>query len=138
MKILGIDYGEKNIGLALSDPQAKVAFPYINIKNESDEQITKIIKDLVYQQKIEKIVVGLPYNMNGTLGRQAQIILEFCEKLKREINITVETWDERLSSIETEKLLIEQDVSRKKRREIKDKVSASIILQNYLEFLNLK
>ena len=93
------------------------------------EEITKIINEF----QIGRVVVGLPKNMNGTIGKQAELVLDWIKDLKEEVRLPVETWDERLSTVEASKVLLEADVSRKKRKKAVDKLAAVIILQGYMD-----
>jgi len=130
---LGIDLGEKRIGLAISDELGITAqgLPTVLCTVEKDD--LEKIKDIVNHYGVEKIVLGLPRNMNGTLGKQAEKVLSFAHNLKNICDIQVELEDERLSTAKAERLLIEMDRSRKKRKKVIDKMSAVIILQSYLD-----
>lgn len=132
-KILALDVGKKRIGLAVSDDLGIIAqgLPTLersNLKND----ITSLNK-LVDEYKIQKIVVGLPINMDGTQGPQAQLVLDFIESVKGEISIPVITWDERLSTQAAQRPLMEAGLKWKKRRKVIDKLAAVLILQNYLD-----
>jgi len=133
MKILGIDYGEKRIGLALSDASNIVAGSFKVLNRDTTGNWLEEIKTIVDENKIEKIVIGLPRNMNGSLGEKGKEVLAFVKSLEKVINVPIVTWDERLTTVSAEKVLREADLSRKKRKDIVDKLSASIILQNYLD-----
>ena len=133
MKILGIDYGEKRIGLAVSDPSNMVARSLKVLKRNGTRSWVKELKLIIDENRIEKIVVGLPVNMNGSLGEKGREVLAFVEVLKKELKLPVVTWDERLTTVSAEKLLRQTKLSREKRKDILDKLSASIILQSYLD-----
>ena len=133
MKILGIDYGEKRIGLALSDPSNLVARTLKVLKRNSGRGWLEEIKSVIHKDRIEKIVVGLPKNMNGSLGEKGKEVLAFVKVLEKVVSVPVVTWDERLTTVIAEKVLRQAELSRKKRKEILDKLSACIILQNYLD-----
>jgi len=133
MKILGIDYGEKRIGLAVSDPSNMVARSLKVLKSNAARSWVKELKLIIDENRIEKIVVGLPVNMNGSLGEKGREVLAFVEVLKKELKLPVVTWDERLTTVSAEKLLRQTKLSREKRKDILDKLSASIILQSYLD-----
>ncbi|MDO6354351.1 Holliday junction resolvase RuvX [Caloramator sp. CAR-1] len=133
MRILGLDIGEKRIGIALSDPlgwtaQSLKTLERKSIKNDVEE-IIKIINEF----QVEKVVVGLPKNMNGTLGESGQKVMNFCEKLLEKINIELIYEDERLTTMAAEKVLIDADLSRKKRKGVIDALAATFILQTYLD-----
>ena len=139
MRILGLDLGKKRTGVSLSDEMGLSAQPLstIYINNKIEEFITQI-KDLISEYGVEKIVVGLPLNMDGTLGIQGEEIMKIIEILKDKIKIPIISWDERLSTVAVTKSLIEANTSRKKRKNIVDKLSAVFILQGYLDYLNNK
>lgn len=133
MRILGIDLGEKRIGISISDELGITAqgLPTIHSINEIED--LKNIKEIINKYMVEKIVLGLPKNMNGSLGKQAQKAISFAEKLKLSFRLSVELEDERLSTSKAEKFLIEANRSRKKRKKVIDKMSAVIILQSFLD-----
>ena len=134
MRIMGLDVGKKTIGIAISDPLGCVAQGVKTILRDGTEQKDiKNIEELIKQYDIELIVVGMPRNMNGTLGEQGNKILKFVEKLKDSLNLHIETWDERLSTVAAEKILLSADVSRSRRKKVIDKLAAVIILKNYLD-----
>jgi len=133
MKILGIDYGEKRIGLALSDSSNTVARSMKVLKRNGSRSWVREIEAIVDQNKIERIVVGLPKNMNGSLGEKGKEVLAFVKVLEKVVRVPIVTWDERLTTVTAEKVLLQADLSRKKRKDILDKLSACIILQNYLD-----
>jgi len=133
LRILGIDLGEKRIGISISDELGITAqgLPTINSINEKED--LKNIKKIIDKYQVEKIILGLPINMNGSLGKQAKKAISFAEKLKSSFQLPVELEDERLSTSEAEKLLIKADRSRKKRKKVIDKMAAIIILQSFLD-----
>ena len=136
MRILGLDYGTKTTGVAVSDPMGWTAQGLEIIRRQEDEQIKATlnrIAQLCETYKVEKIVLGLPKNMNNTLGERGEKTLLFKEKLEARLKLPVETWDERLSTVAAESVLLEADMSRKKRKNVIDKLAATIILQNYLD-----
>lgn len=133
MRILGIDMGERRIGLALSDPLGYTAQGLKTIQiNNPDEVCDKLIV-VINEKKVEKLVFGLPINMNGSMGPQAKKVQEYASKLKMLTNIPVDFEDERLSSVSAEQVLLLADQSRKKRKKSIDMLSAVIILQSYLD-----
>jgi len=133
MKILGIDYGQKRIGLALSDPSNMVARSLKVLKRNGTRKLLGEIKAVIDQNKIERIVIGLPKNMNGSLGEKGNEVLAFVKVLEKVVKMPIVTWDERLTTVSAEKVLRQAELSRKKRKDILDKLSACIILQNYLD-----
>lgn len=137
MRILGIDLGDKKIGVALSDETGWTAqgLGVIRSSGSVNEDI-KRIKEIALENKAEKIVVGLPRNMDGSAGPRAEKACDFAGRLAKTLNLPVEMWDERLTTVAAEKLLIKADMSRAKRRQVVDKIAATIILQNYLDSLS--
>ncbi len=129
MRIMGLDVGEKRIGVAVSDPLGYTAQGVSTIKRENAEELKKIVSDY----NIAKIVVGLPKNMNGSIGEQGKKVLDFIEELKKKINLPILTWDERLTTKEAEGVLLRADLSRAKRKKVIDKLAAVLILQGYLD-----
>jgi len=133
MRTMGLDIGTHTIGVAISDELGITAQGLKTLKRKSMEVDLKEIATIIRQFEIEKIVVGLPKNMNGTLGKQAEIVLKWVEVLKDKIHVSVETWDERLSTVGASKVLLEADLSRRKRKKVIDKLAAVLILQVYLD-----
>lgn len=138
MSVLGLDFGEKRIGVALSDELNFMAHPAGFIKYRSEVQVFAELKRRVEESQIEKIVVGLPKTMKGETGKQAEKVLLFVESLRKHFSCPIVTWDERLTTVQAERALIEQDMSRAKRREKRDAIAAEIMLQSYLDFLKRK
>ena len=130
---MGLDMGSHTIGLAISDESGLIAQSLETIRRRSTEEDFKEITRVIDQFKIEKIVVGLPKNMNGTLGKQAEMVLEWIEGLKKRISLPVVTWDERLTTVGATKILLEADLSRKKRKKVIDQLAAALILQGFLD-----
>lgn len=130
---MGLDVGDKTIGVAISDPLLLTAQGYKTIFRESNKKDIKEIEDIIEECNITKIIVGLPKNMNNTIGIQGEKVLDFVEKLKRRIKVEIILEDERLTTVSAERILLEGDVSRKNRKKIIDKVAATYILQNYLD-----
>ena len=132
-RILGIDYGRRRLGIALSDELAMLAMPLETVHVQTvDESLAAALK-FAFQRKVVRIVVGLPLNMNGTCGPMADEVQAFVTRLAEASGLPVETWDERLSSGLVERTLIEADVSRARRKEVRDKLAAQVILQGYLD-----
>ncbi|MCD6142468.1 Holliday junction resolvase RuvX [Candidatus Acetothermia bacterium] len=135
MRILGIDYGTVRIGLAISDPDGIIASPlpvYIRTDIRSDvEHIARLVRE----SGVERIVIGLPLNMDGTAGEMADEVAVFADRLRAQLSIPVVTFDERMTSTEAERVLLQANVSRKKRRGIRDSLAAVLILQSYLDFI---
>lgn len=136
MRILGLDYGTKTTGVAVSDPLGWTAQGVEIIRRQEEEHhkaTLNRIAAICEEYKVEKIVLGLPKNMNNTLGERGEKTLLFKEKLEARLKLPVVTWDERLSTVAAENVLLEADVSRQKRKKVIDKLAATIILQNYLD-----
>ncbi len=136
MRVMACDYGSKTIGIAVSDPFGWTAQGVEIIRRQEEEALTasiERIKELIAEYEVEKIVVGLPKNMNNTSGERVEKTLEFIEKLKKKISLPVVTWDERLSTVGAERVLLEADLSRAKRKKVIDKMAAAYFLQGYLD-----
>lgn len=138
MKILGLDYGDRRIGVALSDAFGWTAQGLEVIERRREGEEFDRIAYLVDQNAVEEIVVGLPKNMNGTIGPRGEICMAFADALKDRLQVPVILWDERLTTVSAHRTLIEADVSRKKRKGVVDKMAASLILQNYLDSKSIK
>jgi putative Holliday junction resolvase len=130
---LGVDYGEKRVGLAISDESGILATPLRIAEVLSPKQAARAVREACAEIEAVGIVVGLPLNMNGTIGFKAEEVNAFCERLRRSVNVPVETWDERLSTSMVERVLLEADMSRGKRRKVRDKLAAQVILQGWLD-----
>ncbi|HZK71986.1 MAG TPA: Holliday junction resolvase RuvX [Clostridia bacterium] len=135
MRIIGLDIGDRTIGVAVCDPLGLTAQGITTVKRKSVvldiEEIAKICK----QYDVESIVSGLPKNMNGTIGPQGEKVQRFCEKLKETLNLPIKMWDERLTTVAANRVMLEGDLSRAKRKKIVDKIAATFILQGYLDSL---
>ena len=134
MRYLGIDLGSKTVGLAMSDTTLTIASTYKTIffKDEDYNSTINEIKDFIKENNITKIILGLPKNMNNTLGERAEITLKYKELLEQSTDLPVIMFDERLTSVISNSILIEADMSRKKRKKKVDSIAAQIILQDYL------
>lgn len=132
-RILALDVGEKRIGVAVSDALNITAQGLETLVRRDSGPVMERIGALVRQYKVSKILVGIPFNMNGTKGSSAASVEEFITLLKKEIPLEIETVDERLTTAQGERVLLEADVSRKKRKASIDKIAAQLILQAYLD-----
>jgi putative Holliday junction resolvase len=133
MRIIGLDIGSRYIGVAISDELGITAQGLKTIIRRSMEDDLMEISLIITQFKeIDKIVVGLPKNMDGTIGKQAEMIFKWIRAAQEKISLPFLTWDERLSTVEVSKVLLEADLSRKKRKKVIDKLAAALILQGYL------
>jgi len=133
MRILGLDVGSKTIGVAVSDELNLIAQGVTTLKRKGLRLDIKDLLRMIEEFKVEKVVVGLPKNMNGSLGPSAKMVLSLVAELKKFVDLPIITWDERLSTVAAQKALLEADVSRKKRKLVIDKVAALLILQGYLD-----
>jgi putative Holliday junction resolvase len=133
MRILALDHGTVRIGVALSDELKMIASPLEFIPAEPEASAFARIKELIRDREVELIVIGMPRNMDGSFGPAAEKVREFVEKLKVEIATPLRTWDERLTSSQANRLLIQGGVRRDKRKEKVDGMAAAILLQSYLE-----
>lgn len=135
MRYLGLDLGSKTLGIAISDSTLTIANVLKTIYFETDNYDSLIpeLKKIIKENNIEKIILGFPLNMNGTIGPRAEITLEFKKKLENNFNKEVILQDERLTSVISNQVLINADLSRKKRKKKVDGLAASLILQSYLD-----
>lgn len=131
-RIMGIDYGRVRIGIALTDPLKTIASPYGVYKSVSRKKDIEYFVKLIKEKEVDKIVLGLPLNMDGSEGERALKTRVFGDELEKASNVPVVYQDERLSSVEAENYLLDGDLRRDKRKNLIDKVSASIILEDYL------
>ena len=132
-RIMGLDIGDKTIGVAVSDLMGLTAQGVTTIKRVGKKKDIEAIKQIIAEKQVNKIVSGLPKNMNGTVGPQGEKVQKFCELLKEETNLPIEFWDERLSTVAAERTLIQGNVRRENRKGVIDMVAAVIILQGYLD-----
>ncbi len=133
MRILGIDYGDKNIGLAVSDALNITAQGLGRYRKRGGQADLAYFQDLVRQHQISRIVVGLPLRMDGTLGSRAEKTRTFAAWLESALNLPVILWDERLTTKEAFRILREQNATPKTKKKLKDRISAALILASYLE-----
>ena len=140
MRVMGLDYGSKTVGVAISDPLGITAQGIETIERKEENKLRKTlarIEELVKEYEVEKIVLGFPKNMNNTIGDRAEKSLELKAMLERRIGIPVIMWDERLTTVEAERTLIESNVRRENRKKYVDKIAAVFILQGYLDSLSI-
>lgn len=134
MKYIGLDLGTRTLGISLSDPLGMIATSYTIIRHDEDyESLVPTVKKIVEEEHVDEIVLGLPKNMNNTIGERAEKSYEFQKLLEEALKVPVHLEDERLSTREAENLLISNDTSRKKRKKVIDSVAATIILQSFLD-----
>ena len=132
-RVIGIDYGDKRCGVAVSDPSWMIASAHHVISNRGMDRVIREIAEVCRNQEAERIVLGWPLNMDGTEGPATAKVRNFLLKLKPAIDLPVETWDERLTTRTAETILIEAGTRRKKRKGLVDKVAAQVLLQHYLD-----
>jgi len=136
MRILGIDYGERKIGVALSDELGWTAQGAGVIRVKSEEEALQRIGELIREQGVTEIVVGLPRNMDGTIGPQGELCRRLADLLRERFRLPVRLWDERLTTAQAERTLLAADASRSRRKQVVDKLAAVLILQGYLDYRN--
>ena len=133
MRILALDHGTKRMGIAISDEMRTIAQPLEYIAAEPLEKFFDRLKQIIADKEVSLIVVGVPRNMDGTYGPAAARVQEFVTALKEAVTVPIKSWDERLTSVQANRYLIEADVRRSKRKEKVDKTAAAILLQSYLD-----
>lgn len=132
MRYLGLDLGTKTLGVAISDRLGMISNPYKTIKYNSKEELISEVKKIIEEENIQGIALGFPKNMDNSIGEAGTRSIEFKELLEKAIDIPIELIDERLSTVEAEKYLLNADMSRKKRKDVIDAVAASVILNTYI------
>lgn len=130
---MGIDYGDKRIGIAFSDLLCVISTAYDIIKNDDKQKTLEVLANLAKEREVDEIIIGLPLNMQGEENERTQVTREFGEKLKNLTNLEVKYEDERLSSVEAEEILKEAGLGWEERKKLIDKFAAQVILQSYLD-----
>lgn len=138
MRILGLDIGDRTIGVAVSDPLGFTAQGVTTIRRKSNEKDLEELKKICDEYEVETIVSGLPKNMNGTLGPQSEKVIAFCKLIEENIKLPIKMWDERLTTVAAHRVMLEGDLSRSKRKKIVDKMAAMYILQGYLDSIGTR
>jgi len=138
MRVLGLDIGDKTIGIAISDPLGYTAQGITTIRRKSEAMDMEELKRICKEYSVDTIVSGLPKNMNNTIGPQGEKVIKLCEVIKQNIDIPIIMWDERLTTVAANRAMLEADLSRAKRKKIVDKVAATYILQGYLDSIYKK
>ena len=133
MRILGLDVGTRRIGIAMSDELLITAQGVESLYRKEIKADLEAINKLIRENNVSEVVVGLPLNMDGTYSAKTKEVIEFMDNLSKAIGVPVKTWDERLTTVQAEKTLLEADMSRAKRKRVIDKVAAQVILQGYLD-----
>jgi len=132
-RIIGIDYGERRVGVAISDPLGSIALGVCTLQVTGMNNAVTQVAEICKEKEAESVVVGMPLNMNGSVGEMAELVEKFIDKLGKKIEIPIITSDERLSSAMVERTLLDADMSRNKRKGVIDKLAAQVILQGYLD-----
>lgn len=132
-RTLGVDYGTRRVGFAISDAMGIVATPLFTRDVASDGEAIRIIREVASEKSAVRVVVGIPLNMDGTKGPMALQVEEFIKKLVQGTGLEVAVWDERLSTGLVERMLVSADVSRSRRKDVRDKLAAQVILQGWLD-----
>lgn len=135
-RFLAIDYGTARIGISVSDSTGLLARSLTVIRRVSDAKAVDSIAELVREHDVDEVVVGLPLHMNGSVGERAEMCRAFAQRIRERIGKPVEMYDERLTTVAAERLLIAADVRRSKRKQVVDAVAATVLLQSYLDFRN--
>ena len=141
MRVLGLDYGSKTVGVAVSDPLGLTAQGVETIQRKEENKLRRTcarIEGLIREYQAEQIVLGFPKHMNNDIGERAQKTLEFRDMLARRTGLEIILWDERLTTVEAERTLIESSVRREDRKKYIDKIAAVFILQGYLDSLHIR
>jgi len=136
MRYIGLDVGDRTIGVAVSDPLNFTAQGITTLRRKSIEKDMENLKELFSSYEIQEIIVGLPKNMNGTIGSQAEKAMDFGRVVEEVFGLPVVFWDERLTTLAANRAMLEADLSRKKRKGLVDKIAATFILQGYLDKLS--
>ena len=141
MRIMGLDFGSKTVGVAVSDPLLLTAQGIEIIRRKEENKLRRTlarIEELIEEYQVEEIVLGLPKNMNDTLGPRAELTLEFKDKLEHRTGLLVHMWDERLTTVAADKVMMEAGVRRENRKEYVDQIAAVFILQGFLDLRRMK
>lgn len=138
MRLMGIDYGDRRIGIAVSDELLLTSQGIGTVRNSGDDRMFHDIAELAKQWNVSELIVGLPKNMNGSIGPRGELAAAFAGTLREKLRLPVTLWDERLTTASALRTLIEADVSRNKRKAVVDRMAAALILQNYMDFKTKK
>ncbi|MBQ7943606.1 MAG: Holliday junction resolvase RuvX [Lachnospiraceae bacterium] len=136
MRIMGLDFGSKTVGVAISDPLLITAQGIEIVRRKSENKLRQTlarIEELIVEYEVSEIVLGLPKNMNDTLGERVEKTLEFKEMLERRTGLTVHLWDERLTTVAADRAMMEAGIRREERKEHVDRIAATFILQGFLD-----
>ena len=136
MRIMGLDFGSKTVGVVISDSRLVIAQPLEIVRRKEANKLRQTlarIEELIVEYEVEELVLGLPLNMNDTEGERVLLTREFKEKLERRTGLPVVMWDERLTTVEADNAMMEAGIRRENRKEYVDKIAAALILQSYLD-----
>lgn len=133
MRILALDHGTRRIGVAVSDEMKMIASPLEYIPAEPIDKVLARLQEIIREKQVALILIGMPRNMDGTYGPAAEKVKEFIGKLQQQITTPIKTWDERLTSVMANRVLLQGNVRRDKRKQAVDKMAAAILLQSYLD-----
>jgi putative Holliday junction resolvase len=133
MRSMGLDVGDKRIGIAFSDEGASIALPRETLERKGTSKDVARLVELARSEEVREIVVGMPFSLDGSMGPQAERVARFVEVLRSATELPVVTWDERFSTKDAERMLLDADVSRAKRKNVVDRLAAALILQSYLD-----
>ena len=137
MRIMGLDFGARTVGVAISDPLLITAQGIEIIRRKEENKLRRTlarIEELIVEYEVSEIVLGMPKNMNDTIGERVHLSLEFREKLERRTGLPVRMWDERLTTVAADQVMMEVGIRREHRKEYVDKIAAVFILQGYLDY----
>ncbi|MBR6229372.1 MAG: Holliday junction resolvase RuvX [Eubacterium sp.] len=137
MRVMGLDYGQSTVGVAISDRMGLTAQPVETIRRNGENKLRRTyarLRELIGEYEVERIVVGLPKHMNGEIGDRAERSMEFAKELEQKVGLPVDLWDERMTTVAATQVLEEGGVRRENRKEYVDKLAASLILQGFLDF----
>jgi putative Holliday junction resolvase len=138
MRTMGLDYGDRTIGVAVSDELGWTAQGVETIRRTTAERDFARLKQLAREYDVGEVVVGLPKNMNGTIGPRGELCIAFAQEVEAALQVPVRLWDERLTTASAQRTLLAADVSRKKRKAVIDKMAAALILQGYIDSKNAR
>lgn len=133
MRVMGLDYGDRRIGVAVSDAFGWTAQGLTVVETRRDGGELDKLVEIAKENEVSEVVVGLPKNMNGSIGPRGEVCMAFAQQLKERLQLPVHLWDERLTTVAAERTLKEAEISLKKRKQVVDKMAATLILQNYLD-----
>jgi putative Holliday junction resolvase len=135
-RVLALDIGTKKIGLAITDELGLIAQPFTVIRRKNDNQALQEIKEIIGEQKVKEIIVGIPYNSQGKMGTMAKEVMAFVERIKTITALPIILWDESFTTADAEKVLIKADLSRRRRKKVVDKLAAALILDSFLKAMH--